>query len=176
ELSVSEAATLAGLPQAPSRYNPITNPDLARARRGYVLGRMHKLGFIDDAAFETARNEPVQARAHAPLFAVEAPYIAEMARLDVRTRFGATAESAGYKVYTTIDSRLQTAANRAVRIGLIEYDRRHGWRGPVGHADSAGATAAPKFEALLDEYSSVGVLSPAIVVSVAEKTAKVFVK
>jgi penicillin-binding protein 1A len=137
---------------------------------------MHKLKYIDDATYRQAMSEPVVARAHAPLYAVEAPYIAEMARLDVRTRFGAAAESAGYKVYTTIDSRLQTAANRAVRIGLIEYDRRHGWRGPVGHAEIAGAAAAPKFEALLDEYSSVGVLSPAIVVSVAEKTAKVFVK
>jgi len=176
DLTLSETATLAGLPQAPSRYNPISSPELAQARRGYVLGRMHKLKYIDDATYKQAMSEPVVARAHAPLYAVEAPYIAEMARLDVRTRFGAAAESAGYKVYTTIDSRLQTAANRAVRIGLIEYDRRHGWRGPVGHADIAGATAAPKFEALLDEYSSVAVLSPAIVVSVAEKTAKVFVK
>jgi penicillin-binding protein 1A len=176
DLTVSETATLAGLPQAPSRYNPISSPELAQARRGYVLGRMLKLKYIDDETYKQAMAEPVVARAHAPLYAVEAPYIAEMARLDVRSRFGAAAESAGYKVYTTIDSRLQTAATRAVRIGLIEYDRRHGWRGPVGHADIAGATAAPKLEALLDEYSSVGILSPAIVVSVAEKSAKVFVK
>jgi penicillin-binding protein 1A len=181
ELSVSEVATLAGIPQAPSKYNPITNPELAQARRGYVLGRMHKLGFIDDPAYRTAISEPVRARAHAPLFAVEAPYIAEMARLDVRTRFGAAAEGAGYKVYTTIDSRLQTAANRAVRIGLIEYDRRHGWRGPIGHADIAGVKKdqprqGQQLEAVLDEYSSVGMLAPAVVVSVSEKSARVFVK
>ena len=78
-----------------------------------------------------ARAEPMIARAHGPLFDVEAPYVAEMARLALRERFGAAAESAGYKVYTTIDGRLQTAANRALRIGLIEYDRRHGWRGPA---------------------------------------------
>ena len=176
DLSVSEVATLAGIPQAPSRYNPITNPELAQARRGYVLGRMHKLGYVDDAAFKTALSEPVRARAHAPLFAVEAPYIAEMARLDVRTRFGAAAEGAGYKVYTTIDGRLQTAANRAVRIGLIEYDRRHGWRGPIGHADLPAAKDDQKLEAVLYEYSGVGMLVPAVVVSVAEKSARVFVK
>ena len=176
ELTLSELATLAGLPQAPSRYNPITSPELAQSRRGYVLGRMHKLRYIDDTAYHAAMAEPVRARAHAPLFAVEAPYIAEMARLDIRTRFGAAAESAGYKVYTTIDGRLQTAANRAVRLGLIEYDRRHGWRGPIGHADLPASKEDQKYEALLDEYSSVGVLAPAIVVSTTEKTARVFIK
>ncbi len=176
ELTVSEAATLAGVPQAPSSYNPITNPEFATARRGYVLNRMHKLGFIDDAAFNGARAEPVRARAHQPLFAVEAPYVAEMARLDLRSRFGPAAEAAGYKVYTTIDGRLQTAANRAVRIGLIEYDRRHGWRGPIGHAEVAGRTKEEQFEGLLDEYSSVGMLTPAVVVSSTDKIARVFVR
>jgi penicillin-binding protein 1A len=176
ELTVSEAATLAGVPQAPSRYNPITNPELAQARRGYVLGRMHKLRYIDDEQYKSASAESVRARAHAPLFAVEAPYVAEMARLDVRTRFGANAESAGYKVYTTIDSRLQTAAVRAVRLGLIEYDRRHGWRGPLGHADVAGKKTAEEYDALLEEYSGVGILWPAVVVSVADKSARVFVR
>jgi penicillin-binding protein 1A len=99
-----------------------------------------------------------------------------MARLDLRSRFGPAAEAAGYKVYTTIDGRLQTAAVRAVRLGLIEYDRRHGWRGPVGHADVAGRTKPEQFEGLLDEYSSVGLLVPAVVVSSTEKTARVFVR
>jgi penicillin-binding protein 1A len=176
QLTVSEAATLAGVPQAPSNYNPITNPELAQARRGYVLGRMRKLGFIDSAAYEEARKTQVVARAHNPLFAVEAPYVAEMARLDLRSRFGPAAESAGYKVYTTIDGRLQTAANRALRIGLIEYDRRHGWRGPAGHADVAGRTKEDQFDGLLDEYSSVGMLWPAVVVSTTDKTARVFIR
>src|SRR5579863_10036684 len=137
QLTVAEAATIAGLPKAPSKYNPIANPQLAVGRRSYVLNRMHTLGYIDDATAIAAQNEPLQARAHAPLFDVEAPYIAEMARLDVRQRFGPNAESAGYKVYTTVDGRLQEDANRALRIGLIEYDRRHGYRGPLGHADVA---------------------------------------
>ena len=176
ELTVGEAATLAGIPQAPSRYNPITNPTLAQNRRAYVLGRMYKLGFIDDAAYKAAMTEPVVARAHAPLYEVDAPYIAEMARLDLRSRFGAAAESQGYKVYTTIDGRLQTAANRAVRIGLIEYDRRHGWRGPIGHAKLSEHPKPEQLNELLDEYASVNILVPAIVVSVAEKSARVFVK
>jgi penicillin-binding protein 1A len=176
ELTVSEAATLAGVPQAPSKYNPITNPEFAGARRGYVLGRMHKLGFIDDAAYEEARKTPIVARAHAPLSSVEAPYVAEMARLDLRSRFGPAAEAAGYRVYTTIDGRLQTAANRALRIGLIEYDRRHGWRGPIGHADIGGRTKDEQFEELLEEYTYSGMLVPAVVVSETDKTARVFVR
>jgi penicillin-binding protein 1A len=176
DLTVSEAATLAGVPQAPSRYNPIANPEFAQARRGYVLGRMHKLGYIDDSQFDEARRETVRARVHAPLFAVEAPYIAEMARLDLRARFGPAAEAAGYKVYTTIDGRLQTAAVRAVRLGLIEYDRRHGWRGPIGHADVEGRTKEEQFEGLLDEYPSVGMLLPAVVLSQTDKSARVFVR
>ena len=176
DLTVSEAATLAGVPQAPSKYNPITNPEFATARRGYVLGRMHKLGFINDASYEDARKTAVVARAHAPLSAVEAPYVAEMARLDLRSRFGPAAEAAGYKVYTTIDGRLQTAANRALRIGLIEYDRRHGWRGPIGHADITGRTKDEQFEELLDEYTSSGLLVPAVVVSETDKAARVFVR
>jgi penicillin-binding protein 1A len=137
---------------------------------------MHKLRFIDETAFNEARSEPVRARAHSPLFQVDAPYVAEMARLDLRSRFGPSAEAAGYKVYTTIDGRLQTAANRALRIGLIEYDRRHGWRGPIGHADVAGRTKEEQFEGLLDEYSSIGMLTPAVVVSSTDKTARVFVR
>lgn len=176
DLTVSEAATLAGVPQAPSKYNPITNPEFAAARRGYVLGRMHKLGYIDDPMYEEARKTPVVARAHAPLSAVEAPYVAEMARLDLRSRFGPAAESAGYRVYTTIDGRLQSAANRALRIGLVEYDRRHGWRGPIGHADIGGRTKDEQLEEVLEEYTSSGFLVPAVVVSATEKAARVFVR
>jgi penicillin-binding protein 1A len=176
ELTVAEAATIAGVPKAPSLYNPIVNPQLATGWRTYVLRRMRELRFIDDATAEAANKEPMQARAHAPLFDVEAPYIAEMARLQLRQQFGAAAESAGYKVYTTIDGRLQAAANRAVRIGLIEYDRRHGWRGPIGHVNTVPEGRADQLDGLVDEYASVGDLSPAIVVSVNDRTARVYVK
>lgn len=175
KLDVAEAATIAGVPKAPSKYNPIVDPELATQRRGYVLRRMRELGFIDAATAEAANKEPMQARAHAPLFDVEAPYVAEMARLELRQRFGATAESAGYKVYTTIDGRLQADANRAVRIGLIEYDRRHGWRGPAGHVDLP-ARGEVDFDDLVDEYASIGNLAPAIVQSVEDKTVHAYVK
>ena len=176
ELTVAEAATIAGLPKAPSQYNPIVNPQLATARRAYVLRRMLDVGFIDAATAAGANKEPMQARAHAPLFDVEAPYIAEMARLQVRQQFGVAAESAGYKVYTTIDGRLQAAANRAMRIGLIEYDRRHGYRGPAGHVEVAPQSRPEQLDAQVDEYSTVGILSPAVVVSVAGKAVRVYVK
>ncbi|HKT72984.1 MAG TPA: penicillin-binding protein 1A [Steroidobacteraceae bacterium] len=176
QLTVAEAATIAGVPKAPSRYNPIVNPQLAMGRRSYVLRRMKELGFIDAATAEAANREPVDARAHAPLYDVEAPYIAEMARLEVRQRFGVAAESAGYRVFTTVDGRLQSAANRAVRIGLIEYDRRHGWRGPAGHADINPNGKPEALDEVVDEYSSVGNLLPAVVVSVAEKAVRVYVR
>jgi penicillin-binding protein 1A len=176
QLTVAEAATIAGVPKAPSHYNPIVNPQLATGRRSYVLRRMRELGYIDASTAEAANREPMVARAHAPLFAVEAPYVAEMARLELRQRFGPAAESAGYKMYTTIDGRLQAAANRAVRVGLIEYDRRHGWRGPAGHAELAANGKPEQLEQLVDEYASVGNLSPAVVVSAAGKTVRVYVK
>jgi penicillin-binding protein 1A len=175
KLDVAEAATLAGVPKAPSSYNPIVNPEMATSRRAYVLRRMRELGYIDAATAEAANKEPMHARAHAPLYDVEGPYVAEMARLELRQRFGASAETAGYKVYTTLDGRLQAAAVRAVRIGLIEYDRRHGWRGPAGHVELP-AGASPDYDDLVDEYASIGDLSPAIVTGVEERAVHAYVK
>ena len=176
ELTVAEAATIAGVPKAPSNYNPIVNPRLAQARRSYVLRRMRELRYIDAATADAANSEPMQARQHAPLYDVEAPYVAEMVRLEVRQRFGPAAENAGYKVYTTIDGRLQSAAVRAVRIGLIEYDRRYGWRGPVGRVDAGESATPAQLQELVDEYTAVGDLTPAIVVSVADKSVRVYAK
>ncbi|HYM43004.1 MAG TPA: penicillin-binding protein 1A [Steroidobacteraceae bacterium] len=176
KLDVAEAATLAGVPKAPSSYNPIVNPEMATARRAYVLRRMRELGYIDAATADAANKEQMRARAHAPLYDVEAPYVAEMARLELRQRFGASAETAGYKVYTTIDGRLQAAAVRAVRIGLIEYDRRHGWRGPAGHVELPERGGAPDYDDLVDEYASIGDLSPAIITDVGERMVHAYVK
>jgi penicillin-binding protein 1A len=176
QLSVAEAATLGGIPKAPSHYNPIVNPQAAAGRRSYVLRRMLDLGFIDAAAAQNANQEPMLARTHAPLYDVEAPDVAEMARQDIRARFGAGAENAGYRVYTTVDGRLQSAATRAVRVGLIEYDRRHGWRGAMAHKELGTRSRPEQFETLLDAYTTVGNLAPAIVVSVADRAARVFVK
>jgi penicillin-binding protein 1A len=176
QLTLGEAATLARVPQSPSSYNPITNPAGAVERRGYVLRRMRELGFIDAAASEAASHEVVRAKAHRALADVEAPYVAEMVRLEIIRRFGAAAQEAGYKVYTTIDGRLQSAANHALRMGLVDYTRRHGWRGAVNKVELSGNETPEALEMLLDEFGSVGLLQPAIVISVAEKQAQVYVK
>lgn len=131
DLTVGEAALLAGIPKAPTDMNPIASPQRARARRTYVVRRMHELGFIDAAQAEEANAEEVDGKPNAPLHDVDAPYVAEMARIELTSRYGEAALNAGYKVFTTIDSRLQAAANRALRLGLLEYDRRRGWRGPA---------------------------------------------
>jgi penicillin-binding protein 1A len=164
------------VPQWPSRYNPITDPAGATERRAYVLRRMRELGYIDAATAETASKEVVRAKAHRALADVEAPYVAEMVRLEIVKRFGAAAQEAGYKVYTTIDGRLQKAANRAVRLGLVDHTRRHGWRGATNKVELTGSEDPDGLELLLDEYGSVGLLQPAIVISVGEKQAKVFIK
>src|SRR6188508_1494680 len=176
QLTLGEAATLARVPQWPSKYNPITNPAGAAERRGYVLRRMRELGYVDAAAAEAASHEVVRAKAHAALADVEAPYVAEMVRLEILRRFGASAQDAGYKVYTTIDGRLQKAANRALRIALVDYSRRQGWHGARNRAELTGNEDSEALEALLDEYGSVGLLQPALVISVAEKQARVYVK
>ena len=176
QLTLAEAATLARVQQSPSKFNPITNPQGAAERRKYVLRRMRELGYIDEATEHAAGSEVVSAKAHRALADVEAPYIAEMVRLDVKNRFGDAALEAGYKVYTTIDGRLQTAANRALRMGLIDYTRRHGWRGATNKVELTGHEDLPALDALLDEYGPVGLLQPAIVVNVAEKKADVYVK
>jgi penicillin-binding protein 1A len=178
ELSVAEIATLAGLPKAPSAYNPVSNPRAATARRHYVLQRMAHLGFIDDATAARADAEPVRAREYAPLYDVEAPYVAEMARQDIVGRFGEAAVNSGYRVYTTVDGRLQAAADRALRLGLIAYDRRHGYRGPLAQTrlDEATLGSTERFEALLGSVVAVGNLTPAVVVSVAPNSARVYVR
>jgi penicillin-binding protein 1A len=176
ELTVGEAATLAGLLPAPSRYNPITNPKSAEVRRNYVLGRMTKLGFIDEATQAAALKERVASRGFAPKVDVDAPYVAEMGRQKVVELFGEAAVNAGYKVFTTIDGRLQAAANRAVRLGLIEYDRRHGYRGHLGKVEVPAAADARELDALLVKFDSVGVLLPAVVTKVADTSAEVHIR
>ncbi len=176
QLTVAEAATLAGMPQAPSLYNPIIHPHLAAARRSYVLQRMLDLGYINAATAEAANHAPVDARAHAPHVDVNAPYVAEMVRQQMEQWYGPAAETAGYRVYTTVDGRLQALANRAVQLGLIEYDRTRGWRGPIGHTVLAAGATPAQLEQLVDEYTPIGMLSPAVVVKVGQQDAQIYVR
>ena len=131
ELTVAEAATIAGLPKAPSTLNPVTSIERATERRGYVLRRMQELGFIDETEYQEAVRLPVESHLHGPRVELEAPYVTEMVRAQMVRGFGLEAYTAGYKVVTTIDSRLQRAGERALRTALLQYDRRHGFRGPV---------------------------------------------
>ena len=176
KLTLAEAATLARVPQAPSRYNPISNPEAAAERRRYVLRRMREIGLIDEAAEQRAIAEKVWAREHAQSFDVEAPYLAEMARLELVKRLGAAAQNEGFKIYTTVDPRMQSAANRAVRAGLIDYDRRHGWRGGVERVTLQGTDAEDMLEELLIGRPSSDPLLPAVVVQVGSKAARVYVR
>ena len=176
QLTLAEAATLAGTVQAPSLYNPIVHPHLAALRRSYVLTRMLDLGYIDATQAQTADHAPIEARLHAPRVDVQAPYVAAMVLQRMLQRFGPAAETAGYRIYTTLDARLQAAADQAVQLGLISYDRRHGWRGPTGHTLLAAHTDAAQLQTLVDEYAPIGVLSPAVVVRVGDQSAGVYVR
>lgn len=136
DLNLAQMAMIAGLPKAPSRFNPVTNPERAIARRNYVLGRMLEIGYIDRLEHDQAQAKEVTAKVHALAVEVEAPYVAEMARAYMEERYGEDAYTEGYKIYTTIEGPLQSAANDALRNALIAYDRRHGYRGPEGQLAS----------------------------------------
>lgn len=131
ELSVGEAATLAGVLPAPSDYNPVRNPIAAEARRTYVLGRMLDLDYIDETAYEQGVAEPMESQLHGAAVELNAPYVAEMVRREMLTRYGEETYTAGYQVVTSLDSRLQRSANYALRNGLLEFTRRRGYRGAI---------------------------------------------
>lgn len=176
ELTLAEAATLARVPQAPSRYNPISNPEAAAQRRAYVLRRMREIGYIDEATERAAAVEKVRAREHAQSFDIEAPYVAEMARLELIRRFGAAAQNEGWKIFTSIDSKMQQAANTALREGLLDYDRRHGWRGPLARVTLPEGDAVDALDEVLEGQPSPGKLVPAVVVKVGPKDARLYTR
>ena len=130
DVSLAQMAMIAGLPKAPSRFNPLANPARSKERRDWILGRMYKLGKIDQASYQTALAEPLNASYHVPTPEVNAPWIAEMARAEMVGRYGSDAYTQGFRVTTTVPSNLQEDANKAVFEGLIAYDQRHGYRGP----------------------------------------------
>jgi penicillin-binding protein 1A len=135
-LTPAEAAMLAGLPKAPSRFNPVVNPERAKIRRDYILDRMGALGWLDLQLAEAAKKEPVQTTLFLDA-AIEtsAPYVAEMVRARMVEQFGEAAYEMGLRVHTTLDPELQRAASLALRNALLDYDRRHGWRGAEGRVE-----------------------------------------
>ncbi|MEJ2297557.1 MAG: transglycosylase domain-containing protein, partial [Woeseiaceae bacterium] len=146
EINVAEAATLAGVLPAPSRYNPVTSPRNATIRRNYVLGRMRDLGFIDQQQFEQAMEFPMESRSYGAAIELNAPYVAEMVRSEMLERYGEGAYTDGYQVVTSLDSRLQKAANYALRNGLLEFTRRRGYRGPIENIELTEALFTTPFE------------------------------
>ncbi|MGC3872758.1 penicillin-binding protein 1A [Halomonas sp. GXIMD04776] len=129
DLTLAEKAMIAGLPKAPSTFNPLANPERSLIRRNWILYRMRELGYIDAARYDEAVQAPLTARRHTAQVEIEASYIAEMSRQFAIERFGDDAYTGGYRLYTTLDSQLQEQARNALVKGLIEYDTRHGWRG-----------------------------------------------
>ena len=173
ELDLAQTAMIAGLPKAPSSFNPLANPPRAIERRNYVLGRMLDLGFIDRSAHDQAAQQPISASRYAPDIETEAPYIAEMVRADLVERFGQEAYTGGYTVYTTIDSKAQTAANKGVRNALDAYGERHGFYGPEEKLEPL-PTEPEALDAALADRPSVGQLLAAVVTAVEKDTATVY--
>jgi len=173
ELTLPQMAMIAGLPKAPSTTNPVTSPERARKRRSYVLARMHTLGFITRQEFELADNAPVTASLHRPTIELEAPYVAEMVRRHMEREFGDEATTLGYKVTTTIRDRNQLAANHALRKAVLDYDTRHGYRGPESRIEMEDE-AGEKEQQLLATFPVIANLYPALVTEVTEDSFIVF--
>ena len=172
DLSLPHFAMIAGLPKAPSRFNPVVNPNRALERRNYVLGRMLENGFIDQAEYDEAADTPVTARVHVRDVEVHAPYAAEMARSFIEERYSEGAYSSDYRVFLTIRSDLQQAANDALRGSLLAYDVRHGFRGP--ELTTELPADEERMRAVLADLPRTGGLAPAVVTEVREKSITVF--
>ncbi len=158
EVSLAELAMIAGLPKAPSRFNPIVNPERSLERRDWILGRMLRLGRISPEDYQEAIAEPLTARLHVTAPDLVAPYIAEMARAEMVGRFGGQAYTDGYSVTTTVPSDLQMQAHQAILDGLSAYDHRHGYRKPE-------QTALPQAQwaEVLNKTRTISQFIPAIV-------------
>ena len=170
DINIAEAATLAGVLPAPSEYNPVRSAANAGMRRRYVLNRMHELDYIDEQQLEEALAYPLESRLHGTRNELSAPYVAEMVRREMLDRYDESTYSAGFSVVTTLDSRLQGAANYAVRNGLFGFTRRRGYRGPIDTVDlDPEILAAPygewpeELQRQLQDYGNPAGLSVAIV-------------
>lgn len=172
ELDLAQTAMLAGLPKAPSRINPLADPERATQRRNYVLTRMLELGFIDPPEATAASRAPITAKAHSTPIEAEAPYVAEAVRSELMERFGADIYTAGIHVYTTVDSELQRLAYRALRENLDAYDRRHGYRGPANRTIAQENRNQPPKAGVLDDLPRIGELRPALITAVGDKSAE----
>ncbi|MEZ8315136.1 penicillin-binding protein 1A [Vibrio splendidus] len=178
ELTLSEIATLAGMPKAPSTMNPIYSIERATNRRNVVLRRMLDEKYITQAEFDEARSETLISKYHGAEIELSAPYVAEVARAWMVERYGEAAYTSGMKVYTTVDSKLQKAANQAAIKNLLGYDERHGYRGAekVLWQTAQSAWDQEQIVKHLKSQPTYGDLVPAVVTAVDSKSAQVWVK
>ncbi|ROU00609.1 penicillin-binding protein 1A [Marinobacter sp. R17] len=173
ELELAQMAMLAGLPKAPSAYNPLADPQRALSRRNWILQRMRELGYISDTAYDLASRAPITATYHGAEYELDAAYVAEMARAEMVRRYGDDAYTDGYKVYLTVDSEKQKAANDALQAGLEAYDHRHGFRGPLGHLDEETLKAG-ELDKALGSYPAYPGLIPVVVTNLSDDSATVY--
>jgi penicillin-binding protein 1A len=174
ELTLSETAFLAGLPKAPSRYDPEKEPEAAVARRNYVIRRMLEDGYIDEAEAEAALAEPLVVRSRAATEFASAPFFTEEVRRLLVARFGEEGfYEGGLSVRTTVQPRLQAIADRALRDGLSAYDRRLGWRGPLAHLDEAAMAGWPQALAAFDPGFELDEWRKAVVLDLGREAAEI---
>ena len=178
DISIAEAAMLAGLPKAPSAYNPIVNPKRARIRQQYVLRRMHDLGYITDVQHESALKEPLVVKRELAEYAVHAEHAAEMARQITAERFPEDVYSRGLKVYTTLVKAEQEAAYLSLRRGVMDYDRRHGYRGAESYLDmkEISSDQDEAIDEALQDIADAGDLIPALVLAADPKQIRAYRK
>ncbi|WP_297927714.1 penicillin-binding protein 1A [Metallibacterium sp.] len=176
QLTLPECAMLGGLPQAPSAANPITDLKRAMIRRNYVLRRMYDVGFITKVQYEKALATPDDAFPHEPPIQVEAPYVAEMARLLAVQKLGNKALTDGYTIYTTINGHLQDAANAAVRSEMLSYSRRHGWFGPESHIELPTTPDPALWSKALSALYPIAGLQPGLVTDSSASMAHVYLQ
>lgn len=173
-LTIAEHAMLAGLPKAPSRFNPVTNPARAKLRQQYVLRRMRELGMITPEEFATADKEVPPAKLALNEYGVRADYFAEMVRAQMFERYGEEIYTRGLKVYTTLNVEHQRAAYQALRKGVLEYDRRHGYRGPEAYVELSGQLTDERLEDALQDVPDSDELHAAIVLEATPKQVRVY--
>lgn len=168
EIDIAEAAMLAGLPKAPSGYNPISNPKRAKSRQLYVLGRLHKLNHISSQELSELEKQPISVKKQTVIFAMPADYVAEMVRQVIYDRYQEEAYNKGIKVYTTIRKLDQEAAYQALRKNVLEYDRRRGYRGPEAYINllKNGTNQEKTLDDALDEVSDSDHIYAAIVLAI----------
>ncbi len=178
DISIAEAAMLAGLPKAPSAYNPVANPKRARLRQQYVLRRMHELKHITDAQYQAALDEPLIIKRELIEYAVHAEFAAEMARQIAAERFPEDVYSRGMRIYTTLIKDEQQAAYSSLRKGVMDYDRRHGYRGAESFLDmkEISSDQDEAIDEALQDIHDAGDLVPALVLAVEAKQIKLYRK